>query len=102
MKGSRKRTTNSVLGITDDAVISETPADDFVLGMNVRDELMFAQAHDKHEKTLRNLFISHAVAGWKCGNYKFEKVLDMIEGMDDIGALGAWHCCAAEAAAGLD
>jgi len=74
-----------------------THDDDFVLGMKIDDELMVEKAHDRHEKTLRSLLTFHAVAGWKCGNYKLEKTLEMIEDMDDFGALGAWNCSAAEA-----
>ena len=73
---------------------SNARTDDFVLGMKLEDELMVEKAHDRYEKTLRSLLTSHAVANWKCGKYELEKTLEMIEHMDDFGALGAWDCAA--------
>jgi len=69
--------------------------DDFVLGMDIEEELMIEKAHERHEKTFRSLLTSHALASWKSGNYKLEKAFEVIEDMDEYGALGAWNCAAA-------
>jgi len=67
--------------------------DDFLLGMDIdtEEELMIEKAHERHEKTCRSLLTSHAVASWKCGNYTLEKAFEVIEDMDEYGALGAWN-----------
>ena len=77
---------------------ARTPGEDFVLGMDIKadDELLLEEGHDRHEKTLRNLLISHVVTGWRCGDYTLEKVFEVIEDMDHLGALGAWNCSEAD------